>query len=93
MIETDLASRAQPAVWARAKITEISQRSLWDREINAAAEIRRIALDHCLMSAWTAFVAVDSSQRTEGEYGTTVPVAVPVPEGVRYDTTVLERGG
>ena len=36
----------------------------------------------------TAFVAVDSMNRTSGDYGTTVPMPVPVPEGVRYDTTV-----
>jgi hypothetical protein len=41
-----------------------------------------------LMSAFTAFVAVDSARRTEGTAAGTVPVAVPVPEGVNYDTTV-----
>jgi hypothetical protein len=40
------------------------------------------------MSAFTAFVAVDSMTKTEGEFGTTVAVPVPVPEGVRYDTAV-----
>jgi Ca-activated chloride channel family protein len=40
------------------------------------------------MSAYTAFVAVDSLTRTSGEHGTTVFVPVPVPEGVRYETTV-----
>jgi Ca-activated chloride channel family protein len=43
------------------------------------------------MSAFTAFVAVDSTRRTEGAEGTTVPVAVPVPEGVKYHTTVPEK--
>jgi Ca-activated chloride channel family protein len=54
-------------------------------------EIRQVALDYNLMSAFTAFVAVDASRRTEGTVGVTVPVAVPVPEGVRYETTVSER--
>jgi hypothetical protein len=40
------------------------------------------------MSAFTAFVAVDSMTKTEGEFGTTVAVPVAVPEGVRYDTAV-----
>jgi hypothetical protein len=42
------------------------------------------------MSPLTAFVAVDSLTRTEGEFGTTVAVPVLTPEGVRYDTTVRE---
>ena len=40
--------------------------------------------------AYTSFVAVDSKTRTQGVYGTTVHVAVPVPQGVRYETTVRE---
>jgi hypothetical protein len=40
------------------------------------------------MSAYTSFVAVDATERTAGERGTTVNQAVPVPAGVRYDTTV-----
>jgi Ca-activated chloride channel family protein len=53
-------------------------------------QIRQLALDYNLMSAYTSFVAVDSTHRTAGSRGTTVPVAVPVPEGVRYETTVDE---
>jgi hypothetical protein len=33
-------------------------------------------------------VAVDASERTAGDRGTTVYQAVPVPNGVRYETTV-----
>lgn len=40
------------------------------------------------MSEYTAFVAVDSSRVTAGKEGTIVPVAVPVPDGVKYETTV-----
>jgi hypothetical protein len=36
-------------------------------------------------------VAVDSSRVTRGSEGTTVPVAVPVPDGVKYKTTVPEK--
>jgi len=46
-------------------------------------QIKQVALDYGLMSAFTAFIAVDSSQQTAGTEGTTVPVAVPVPEGVK----------
>ena len=54
--------------------------------------IRRIALQHQLASDYTSFVAVDSLGITEGEYGVTVHQAVPVPEGVRYETTVARDG-
>ncbi len=42
------------------------------------------------MSAFTSFVAVDSLTRTAGVFGTTVPVPVPVADGVLYRTTVPE---
>ena len=48
-----------------------------------AGAIRTTALEYGLMSAYTSFVAVDSTQRTAGNHGTTVNQAVPVPEGVR----------
>ena len=40
------------------------------------------------MSAYTAFIAVDSMTRTAVSFGTTVAQPVPVPQGVRYETTV-----
>lgn len=79
---------ALPAVWARMKIAELADREMLDGLADAQNEIKRVALDYSLMSSYTAFVAVDSLTRTEGEYGTTVPVPVRVPEGVRYQTTV-----
>ena len=51
-------------------------------------QIKQVALDYGLMSAFTAFVAVDSTRRTKGTGAATVPVAVTVPEGVNYETTV-----
>ena len=53
--------------------------------------MRQVALEYGLMSSFTAFVAVDSATRTAGNYGTTVAVPVPVPEGVRYETAVQEK--
>jgi len=81
------------SVWARMKITDIADQSIYDRSIaeTAPREIKTVALEHGLMSAFTSFVAVDSTQRTAGDHGTTVAVPVPVPEGVRYDSTVPER--
>jgi len=83
---------ALAAMWARTKIAELAEQMSWtrdqDTQIGLASEIERVALAHNLMSAYTAFVAVDSLTVTEGNHGVTVPVGVPVPDGVRYETTV-----
>lgn len=79
-----------PAVWARMKIADLADRSIWSSDEELSGEIKRVALDFGLMSAYTAFVAVDSMTRTAGGHGTTVAVPAPVPEGVRYETTVQE---
>jgi len=83
---------ALPAVWARMQIAELSdsQTRVNDPHGELVEQITHLALDYKLMSAYTAFVAVDASERTAGDHGTTVHQAVPVPEGVRYDTTVME---
>ena len=86
-------STARPSiakVWARSKIADLADRQIAggdpDGELRDA--ITRVALRHQLASAYTSFIAVDSSRRTEGSHGVTVHQAVPVPDGVRYDTTV-----
>jgi Ca-activated chloride channel homolog len=83
---------ALPFVWARMKIADLMDRSTWDRNVEITDVVRETALEYGLMSAYTAFVAVDSLTRTTAGEGTTVPVAVPVPEGVQYETTVQEDG-
>ena len=80
-----------PSIWARMKIAALADQSTYQPDPDLPGQIKQVALDYSLMSAFTAFVAVDSTRRTEGSEGTTVPVAVPVPEGVKYDTTVPER--
>ena len=80
-----------PSVWARSKIADLAEQAVWEPNRELPDQIKQVALDYGLMSAFTAFVAVDSTRRTEGNEGTTVPVAVPVPEGVKYDTTVQEK--
>jgi Ca-activated chloride channel family protein len=80
-----------PSIWARMKIAALADQSTYQPDAELPGAIKQIALDYGLMSAFTAFVAVDSTRRTEGSEGTTVPVAVPVPEGVKYGTTVPEK--
>ena len=79
-----------PSVWARAKIADLFAEATWNENPDLANDIKQVALDYGLMSAYTAFVAVDSSTQTAGAHGTTVNVPVPVPQGVHYETTVTE---
>jgi Ca-activated chloride channel family protein len=80
-----------PSVWARMKIADLTDQSTYQPDPELPGAIKQVALDYSLMSAFTAFVAVDSTRRTEGSEGTTVPVTVPVPEGVKYESTVEEK--
>ena len=75
-------------VWARKKIEMLGSQAIYDTNPGLPGEIRQVALEYGLMSAYTAFIAVDSSHKTSGDHGITVAVPVPVPDGVRYDTTV-----
>ena len=76
-------------IWARAIIKDLSDRMTWSTdEGQLAKRIEEIALTYHLASAFTSFVAVDSSRVTDGDHGTTVHVPVPVPSGVQYNTTV-----
>jgi Ca-activated chloride channel family protein len=77
-------------IWARMKIADLEDAATVSNA-EVAPQITQVALGYGLMSAYTAFIAVDSSRVTEGDHGTTVAVPVPVPDGVRYDTTVPER--
>ncbi|MEX2215786.1 MAG: VIT domain-containing protein [Phycisphaeraceae bacterium] len=81
-----------PSVWARMQIQDLADHMAVNRNAQGelSGEVKRIALEYSLMSDYTAFIAVDSSRRTEGGSGTTVNVPVPVPQGVKYETTVKE---
>ena len=82
-----------PSVWARMKIADLTDRMTYESNEELPGQIKQVALDYGLMSAFTAFVAVDSTHRTEGQQGTTVPVAVPVPEGAKYETGITLHDG
>jgi Ca-activated chloride channel family protein len=84
------AQAALPKVWARMKITDLSRSALRRNPAECNATIRQTAIEYGLMSNFTAFVAVDSLEKTAGGYGTTVQVPVPIPEGTRYETAVSE---
>jgi Ca-activated chloride channel family protein len=79
-----------PVVWAASKIADCAYRIITEPNVDWQTVIKNVALEYGLMSHYTAFVAVDSTHRTAGDHGTTVTVPVPVPKGVRYETTVTE---
>ncbi len=81
-------------VWARRKIADLMDRMAYaehqhpDEQRALRQAVTETALGYQLMSRYTAFLAVDASRITEGDHGTTVTQPLPMPEGVRYDTTV-----
>jgi Ca-activated chloride channel family protein len=79
-------------VWARAKVADLHDEAIYEGR-DVTADVKATALSYGIMSEFTSFVAVDSTRKTEGDHGTTVGVPVPVPEGVRYETTVQTTRG
>ena len=77
-------------VWARRKIADMMDRMAGDGNEELRPAVLATALEYNLVSAYTSFLAVDASRRTSGSEGTTVQQALPVPEGVKYETTVDE---
>jgi Ca-activated chloride channel family protein len=93
-LNLDTVAASNPAlrpIWARQKIADLADRSTWDTTTDFTTPIRALALEHNLMSPFTAFLAVDATRQTEGAHGTTVSVPVPTPEGTRYETAVTPK--
>lgn len=77
------------SIWARQRIQGLEDEMRGAAQpAEAAGRIKEIGLQYGLVSAFTSFLAVDSLAPTAGDHGTTVAVPVPVPDGVRYETTV-----
>lgn len=90
---SDQQHAAIPVIWARQRIAELSIQALWEDAHECRHAILRTALENNLMSPFTSFVVVDASRVTAGNGGVTVQQPVPMPEGVRYDTTVPSGTG
>jgi Ca-activated chloride channel family protein len=73
--------KALASVWARMKIADLADRAGYDSGIDLPGQIRQIAMEYSLMSAYTAFVAVDSTTRTGGDQPVRVAVPVAMPQG------------
>jgi Ca-activated chloride channel family protein len=79
-------------IWARAGIRELTDRAIVAADARPyQAQIKDVALRHGLASPFTAFIAVDAASQTGPGAATVVPVAVPVPAGVKYERTVAPR--
>jgi Ca-activated chloride channel family protein len=89
--DTGRTHAALPAIWARGKIADLADFATSETLARIPEEVKAVALAYGLISPFTAFIAVDSLAPTKGDFGTTVVVPVPMPEGVRYETTVTER--
>jgi Ca-activated chloride channel family protein len=79
-----------PSLWARAKIEDLSNRSVPDAPSGETAEdlkeqITAVALEFRLMSQYTSFVAVEPKVVNVGGVQKTVDVPVEMPDGVSYD--------
>ncbi len=72
--------RVFATLWARAKVADLRDQALHEGR-DVSADIKATALLYGIISEFTNFIAVDSTQRTEGDHGTTAAVPAPVPEG------------
>ncbi|MDA0373778.1 MAG: VIT domain-containing protein [Planctomycetota bacterium] len=78
-------------LWARSRIRSLSDAmAISPQPDEFRPQVMELALEHGLASAFTSFVAVDSSMVTEGSHGITVTVPAEMPRGVRYETTVKD---
>jgi Ca-activated chloride channel family protein len=89
-LDTGVMRPALRFLWANMKMAELADVSTYAPSSHLTEQIKNLALQYGLTSPFTAFVAVDATRHTQQREGTTVGVAVPVPEGVKYRTTVDE---
>lgn len=69
-------------LWARHRITLLSDYNALRRNDARIAEVTDLGLKHNLLTAYTSFVAIDSQVRNEGGAASTVAQPVPLPQGV-----------
>ena len=77
-------------VWARKRLAELAAHMTYEPSKELKGEMTGLSLEYSVQCRYTAFLAVDTSRVTEGASGVTVAVPVPVPDGVKYETTVGE---
>ncbi len=82
-----------PSIWARRRIKQLELDKIGSGSNQTMAdEITELALEYSLMSKYTSFVAIDETPTAFGGRPRLVPVAVPMPDGVCYETTIENPG-
>ncbi len=80
------ANLAQARLWARARIARLEMDHARSGDAAALeAEVTALALEHRLMTRYTAFVVVDHSEVRQGGELVSVDQPLPMPEGVSYE--------
>ncbi len=69
-------------LWARSKITSLSDRAIWEYGTALRSQIRSLALQHQLLSAYTAFLAVDTLFDTGDQQPRKIRVPTATPLGM-----------
>lgn len=93
--EVDVSDRAAEhpgitSIWARWRLKDLSEQEIAKPSSRLKSDIVKTSIAYNLISRYTAFIAVDSLEKSGGSQASTVNVAVPVPDGVKYGTTVQE---
>lgn len=79
-------NRTLNRLWARARIESLTDENILGRvDEKRREQIISLALEHRLVTAYTAFVAVDSEVTDSDKETIKVKVAVPLPEGLDID--------
>jgi hypothetical protein len=91
--DAEPAHAALAPLWARARIADLSTAMLGadsTKRTSLEREITTLAVEHHLVSAYTSFVAVDSSRIVGNGMPARIVQPVELPEGVSYKAYLSE---
>jgi len=81
-IQPAKANAALPYLWARHRITLLSDYNMLRQDDGRIKEVTNLGLAYNLLTAYTSFVAVDSEIRNKGDKAATIKQPLPLPDGV-----------
>lgn len=77
--------------WARARLSSLSRKSWNSASPELKSEITKLGLEHNLVTAYTSFVAVDSSKQVDGAESITIEQPTHLAEGLNPHTAGNRR--